>query len=202
MSKFLKRALCVFLALSTPLLYGCQKPAESAQSQEEFQTEFVEMLKELDVFVTPESREYLPNSKIVTLEEGVEIYEDELIINMHVYEISQSSEVSPPTVEEIENLYTEYNDRIYKQFYPFYNWYTDVGSSVRSTYESALIIANGTYKDKNGHYFFQQTDWRQWTREERFELEEYVKNNPDYNEMDSAYQVLLKWLGVEKPQSN
>ncbi len=192
---------CITVLAAVVPMSACAKPAESAQKQEEFQTKFVEMLKEIDVFVTPESREYLPNSKIVKLDEGIEMYEDELIINMHVYEISHSSEISLPTAEEIESLYTEYDNEIYQRFEPFYNWYTDVGSWVRDTYEKGMIAANITYKHENGD-LCTKTDYFEWTKEERFELEDFVKNNPDYNETDSAYQVLLKWLGVEKPQSN
>ena len=187
---------CLTVLAAAVSLSACAP--QPAQTQEEFRTEFVDMLKELDIFVTPESREYLPTSKIVTLDEGIEMYEDELIINMHVYELSHKPDIAPPTAEEIESLYTKYDYEIYQRLEPFYNWYTDNGSWVRSTYESALIIANVTYKDKNGHYFFNTTDWRQWTREERFELEKYVKNNPDYNETHNAYKALLQWIGLEK----
>ena len=196
MTAFILTCIAV-LATAVPLS-ACAKPAESAQKQEEFQTKFVEMLKEIDVFVTPESREYLPNSKIVKLDEGIEMYEDELIINMHVYELSHKPDIAPPTAEEIESLYTKYDDEIYQRFEPFYNWYTDDGSWMRDAYESGLIIANGLYKEKNGYNFTDQKKWRQVTRDEKNELEEFVIENPNYEETFGDYKLLLKWLGLEK----
>ena len=181
------------LAAVVPLS-ACATPA---QTQEEFQTKFVEMLKELDIFVTPESREYLPTSKIVTLDEGIEMYEDELIINMHVYELSHKPDIAPPTAEEIESLYTKYDDEIYQRFEPFYNWYTKVGSWMRDGYEKGIITADVIYWKENGHYFF-TTDYFEWTREEKFELEEYVIENPDYEETEPNYKLLLSWLGLDK----
>ena len=186
---------CITVLAAAVSLSACATPA---QTQEEFQTKFVDMLKELDVFVTPENQDHTPISKIVTLDEGIEIYEDELIINMHVYELSHKPDIAPPTAEEIESLYTKYDDEIYQRFEPFYNWYTDDGSWMRDGYESGLIIANGLYKEMNGKFFFDTSEWKQWTREKKFELEEYVNINPDYEETSSNYRLLLAWLGLDK----
>ena len=186
---------CITVLAAVVPLSACATPA---QTQEEFRAEFVDMLKELDIFVTPESREYLPTSKIVTLDEGIEMYEDELIINMHVYELSHKPDIAPPTAEEIESLYVKYDDEIYQRFEPFYNWYTNVGSWMRDAYESGLIIANGLYKEKNGYNFTDQKKWRQVTRDEKNKLEEFVIENPNYEETFGDYKLLLIWLGLEK----
>ena len=186
---------CITVLAAIVPLSACATPA---QTQEEFRTEFVEMLKELDVVVTPENKEHTPISKIVKLDEGVEIYEDELIIDMHVYELSHKPDIAPPTAQEIESLYTKYDDDIYNRFEPFYNWYSANGNWIRDGYESGLIAANSAYWERNGYYFFDTTDWSQWTREKKFELEKYVKENPDYEQTSSKYRLLLALLGLDK----
>ena len=195
---FKKLTLVILIIICIFTLFGCAKPAESAQTQEEFRAEFVEMLKELDVYVYPEDTEYLTASKIVNLGDGVEIFEDDLMVALHVYELSYKPDVAPPSAEEIENLYTEYNDRIYKKFHRFYVWYSRIGSGTCSLYNRALMIADIIYKDIYGHEITENKKWSKVTKDEKYKLEEFVKENPDYNETDDNYKLLLKWLGLEK----
>ena len=189
---------CIIVLVAVVPLSACAKPAESAQTQEEFQTEFVEMLKELDVFVYPEDTEYLTASKIVNLGDGVEIFEDDLMVALHVYELSYKPESMPPSAEEIESLYIEYNDEIYNRLQPFYVWYTRIGAKTCSLYYRALMTGNLLYKDKQGYKLIDKEKLSQVTIDEKYKLEEYIKENPDYMETDPNYLLLLKWLGLEK----
>ena len=196
MAAFILTCLTV-LAAVVPLS-ACATPADSEQSQEEFQAEYVDILKDMGLLAYPEFMKYYSGSNIVTLDKDVQLREDELIIILHVYELTFELEEQPPTVKEIEGLYTQYNDEIYKKFSAFYKWYREVGCVSFQTYSSALIAATIIYKNMYGHELINKENWDEFTAEDRLKIEEFVKEHPDYEEANSNYQRLLEWLGLEK----
>ncbi len=177
-------------------LTACAKPDESTQFKKEYQAEYVEILKEMGLFAYPQFAKNYSGNNIVTLDEDVQLLEDELIIKLHVYELTNEPKAKPPTLKEIEGLYTQYNDGIYKKFSSFYKWYHEVGCISFQTYSSALIRAKQIYKETYGKELINKENWDEFTAQDRIKIEGFVKEHPDFSEANDDYQRLLKWLGV------
>ncbi len=179
------------------MLSACATPVESVQTQENFKTEFLKMLKKDDVLVNPDI-DYKIDYKKVSLGDGVEIFEEDLKMDLHVYDLDWEV-IDVPTAEEIESLYNKYDDEIFEKFNEFYEWYRMNGGEVACfDYENALLEASINYRKEYGYEFNQINSWNDWTVNDFIDLESYVKENPDYSETSGAYKRLLKWLRVEK----
>ncbi len=195
-------AFILILTAAVMLLFsGCaeQQSFESSlqdwTTQEEFQEKYVQIMDKLGLLVF---EGYDGDSKTVKLDEGVEIFEEDLKLNLHVYELDWEV-IDAPTAEEIEPLYSNYNDEVYQRFYKFYRWYRRAnGKSMCDYYESGILTALTLYKDENGHNYNNIESWSELTTEDKIEFEAYVQENPDYSETGTSYKKLLHWLGVEK----
>ncbi len=180
------------LATAVPLSACAPQPAET---QEEFRAEYIDMLKRTNVLVNPDI-DYRIESKKVSLGEGIEIFEEDLKVYLHVYNLDWEVK-DVPTAKDIESLYNKYNDEIFNKLKEFYEWYRTNGGEVACLdYESALLKASMNYRELHGTGFNNLPTWIDFTAEDKFELESYIKENPDYSETSSAYKRLLKWLGV------
>ena len=136
--------LVIILAVLFLLLTsGCK------QKQEEFQMEFIEQLKKLNVYIYPDGK-YSGSVRKIRLDEGVEIMERALEVHLRVYVLYTGTE-NAPTTEEVSSLYHKYQEDIFKRFDQFYQWYRAVGSRSVGKYKDALIKANlSAYADKKG----------------------------------------------------
>ena len=185
------------LAAVVPLSACAPQPVESAQTQEEFQAEYLKKMERMLLYIPPDvDPDLRAKFERTLIADGVEILENDLRLSLHVYELD-SREENVPTAKEVIGLYFTYDDIMYERFNKFYEWYMNYGDHTCQDYKDALRQAYYYYHEKNGAYF-RDTDWSDYTLEDLFELEAYVKENPDYSIKESSYNQLLKWLGVKK----
>ena len=158
--------------------------------------DYIEMLKEMLLFVRTDM-EYNARPYKTKLDEGVEIFEEDLKILLHVYDMDVKPE-ELPTAEEVKELYYQYDEDVNKKLYKFYSWYTHYDFYIHHIYRLAMNIGNSHYLKKHGEPLIKK-DWDHFTLEDFLKLEEYIKENPDFSQTDNDYRRLLKWLDVERP---
>lgn len=178
------------------------KSSSSQQvTQEEFRQEFLQELTEMRVMV-PEEPSSILNTPKTKFSRGEEIYKEDLEVTLHIYELVNKQ--TAPNVDDLMALYDEYNDAVYTEFKKVHYWYVWYdGRTDWSNYSSALIDAKAIYKEDTGKSFFPNKTWSELTAAEKFALEDHVKENPCYDERQTAsYRVLLRWLGLENPSQS
>ena len=202
------KRIIIYIILITAILFGalgCQKE-DILPTQEEFQAEYIDMLNAMGLHVHPDDDEPLfsdsPPNKIwearLRLADGIEIYEDILKVKLHVYTLVTKDQ-GVPSVEEMADLYHQYDEDVYQRFYKCYVWYAEVGSFDYRQYDDALSIVHWDYRHDHGENF-NNTEWDDMTAEDVFELENYIKENPNFKKTNRAYNNLLYWLGIENPE--
>ena len=186
--------------------FGCQKEEDVQLTQEEFQVEYIRMFKVMGLYAPPNDKPLFPDSPPIKIREarlhlvdGIEIYEDIFKVKLHVYTLVTKDQ-DVPTVEEMADLYHQYNEEIYQKIYKCYGWYAEVGSYDYRQYDDALSIVHWDYWHDHGENF-NNTEWDDMTAEDMFELEGYIKENPNYKKTNRAYKKLLYWLGIENPEA-
>ena len=156
--------------------------------------EYIEMLDEMLLYFDPDFDYGDTKPYRTKLDEGVEIFEEDLKIMLHIYAMVAKPE-DPPTAEEVKSLYYQYDEDIYQKFYTFYRWYDGY---LYTVYHFAMNISASQYSDQFGEPLIDKR-WGQYTFEDFLKLEEYVKENSDFSETSNDYKWLLKWLDVERP---
>ena len=195
MTAFILTCITV-LAAVVPLSACAPQPIESAPTQEEIQAEFIEIMRYMGLYLPPDYESKHERPYKVKVAEGVEIYEEDLKVYLHVYELDTDFE-NIPTAEEVEGLYNEYEQVTYVKFLQFYDWYRNNGGAACDDYLEAMLHIDLRYTEEQGSYFKNIQSWSDYTVEDFIDLESYVKENPDYTETNYAYKRLLKWLGLE-----
>ena len=185
---------CITVLAAVVPLSAC---ATLAQTQEEIQAEFIEIMRYMGLYVPPDYVNELENTDVVEVAEGIIIYEENLRIYLHVYSLDTGIE-NIPTAEEVEGLYNQYDQVTYEKYYQFYDWYRNNGGAACDAYLDGMFIAYMNYKDKFGIDYKDIDTWNDFKFEDFIDFETYVKENPDYTETNYAYKRLLKWLGLEK----
>ena len=90
---------------------------------------------------------------------------------------------------------------ITKNFKIFFYWYDhDGGYKECGYYSTGLVYATMHYKNKHNKEFKDHNSWSDWTADDKFELEVYVKENPNYLETAREYKKLLELLKIEHPE--
>ena len=113
-----KRSITLLVSivlLLCAVLAGC---SEEEPTQEEFKVEYIDIIKKLDIFVFSKDDTLASNIKI-TLDKNVEIYEEDLKVKLHVYELSSGSQ-NGPSAEEVKSLYYEYDKDNYQKLQDFF----------------------------------------------------------------------------------
>ena len=184
--------------------FGCQKEESVPLTQEEFQAEYIRMFKVMGIYVPPNDKPLFSDSPPIKIREarlhladGIEIYEDILKVKLHVYTlVTEDQDV--PAVEEMADLYYQYDEEVYQKIYKCYVWYAEAGSYDYRQYDEALSIIHWDYRHDYGKNF-NNTEWDDMTAEDMFELENYIKENPNFKKTNRAYNNLLYWLGIDNP---
>lgn len=189
---------CITVLAAAVSLSACgPQPAEPAQTQEEFQAEYLKKMERMLLYIPPDvDPDLRAKFERTLIADGVEILENDLRLRLRVFELD-SGEENVITAEEVISLYFTYDETNYARFNKFYEWYMNYAHHTCQDYEDALRQASYYYHEKNGTYF-KNTVWSDYTLDDLFELEAYVKENPDYSIKESSYNQLLKWLGVKK----
>ena len=119
-----KRIAMIALLFVCVVLFGCVKePGSTPSTQEEFQVEFIELLKKVDVYAYPDNEYGKSRNKISLNDGGDEILERDLKVHLRAYELYTGVE-NAPTSEEVIRLYYEYDEDIYQRFEQFCQWYS------------------------------------------------------------------------------
>ena len=203
--------MLVVLSLSFFLLSGCvpqSPPKPPTKTQEEFKVEYIKMLDDMVVI-------WAPDEMVITetLDENLTIWSEKLKVQLHVYGwIGEGDGNIPapedvPTYDEVIGLYFEYDEVIFAKFQKFYDWYMPHngglgGQGLFLTYRLGMFKAYRLYKKDYGHRINNVESFNKITYEEYLALEEYIKENPDFDNGSKNYQKILDWLGVERPADN
>jgi len=192
----MKRIMLIFCALAIFVsLTGCGEtiPEPTQQTQEEFQVEFTKKLSELTVYATKKD-----SARIKMFDENNGIYIEKLKLMLHAHDLSGGTETFP-TVDQICQLYFEYDEDIYNGFLKFYKWYWEEGGErICDIYDGGMLQASRHYKMNNDPNR-SGVVYSEMTAEDFYEFENYIRKNPDFTIESSSYIQLLEWLGVERP---
>ena len=186
--------------------FGCQKE-DVSPTQEEFQAEYIDMLNAMGLHVHPDDDKPLfsdsPPNKIwearLRLADGVEIYVDIVKVKLRVYTLCTKDQ-DAPTVEEMADLYHQYDEEVYQKLYKLLRWYLERGHYDYRQYDDASSIVHWDYWHDHSKNF-DNTEWDDMTAEDMFEMENYIKENPNFKKTNRAYKNLLYWLGIENPEA-
>ena len=159
--------------------------------------EYIEMLDYMLLYVDPDFDYEDTKPYRTKLDEGVEIFEEDLETLLHVYAMDKKLK-DPPTAEAVKSLYYQYDEDIYQKFYVFYRWYCHYDLYIHVDYRNAIHIGTSQYLRQHGESLIKK-EWSHYTLEDFMRIEEYIKENPDFSQTSNNYRRLLKWLGVERP---
>ena len=192
------------MLLFCAVLVGCQKEEDIPLTQEEFQAEYIAMLKAMGLYVHVGRKPlFLDRKKNVILDtkllvaDDVEIRGELLKIHLQVYTLDTKAQ-DAPTVEEIAELYHHYDEDVYQRFYKLYRWFLG-GEYYSRQYQDALYVDWGYWRDRGEN--FNNLEWRDMTAEDLFELENFIKENPNFEDQISAHKIVYRWLGIENPEA-
>jgi len=193
MKKFVILLCSIVMLISST---GCEKtiPEPTQQTQEEFQVEFTNKLSRLTLYGTINN-----SNRIKMFDENNGIFIEKLKLMLHAHNLSGGTEIFP-TVEQIYQLYFEYDENIYNGFLDFYKWYWEEGGRrVFDIYHSGTLQASRQYKMNNDPNRM-NVEYSEMTAEDFYEFENYIRENPDFTIEGTDYIQLLEWLGVERPE--
>ena len=131
--------------------------------------------------------------------DDVEIRGELLKIHLQVYTLDTKAQ-DAPTVEEMADLYHQYDEEVYQRFYEFFRWYLERGHYDYRQYDDALSIVHWDYWHDHSENF-DNTEWDDMTAEDLFELENFIKENPNFEDQISAHKIVYRWLGIENPDA-
>jgi len=192
MKKFVVVICFIVMILSLP---SCEEkiPEPTQQTQEEFQVEFTKKLSELTVYATRKD-----SDRIKMFDEDNGIYIEELKLMLHAHDLSGGTKTFP-TVDQICQLYFEYDENTYNGFLDFYKWYWEEGGRYFwGVYNEGILQASRHYKMNNDPNRIGVV-YSEMTAEDYYEFEDYIRQNPDFTITIDDYIQLLEWLGVERP---
>ena len=170
--------------------------------QEEFQIEMVEILQDTSLYLWPKHGLDLQYHIVEEIDEGVIIFPEKLKMYLHTYKLENPDE-NPPSYEEFISLYNNYHEDVYVRFARFRSWFgMRNGRLACDEYSNAIYSIMRQYKESVDENFKGKTYRSELTLDEMLELEEYAKQNPDFENTDLEYIQLLKWLGVEIPEDS
>ena len=176
---------------------------ETLAIQEDYQESYLERLDRINaiinVSVLDESDfEYKWYRDMVTLP-GEEITVSLYVLNskIHAYNLIENKKLTL-TGEQIVDLYSVSNDKIQKEFDEFHYWFLNNGSTKYRSYYNGLSKGYGLYEKVNNKKYLDK-DFSKFTLQEEIELEQWIKENPDYElaSEEPNYYFLLEILGVE-----
>jgi len=193
MKKFVILLCSIVILIS---LTGCEEKITepTQQTQEEFQVEFMEKLSRLTLYATRKDSE-----RIKMFDENNGIYFEEYKLKLHAHDLSGGTKTFP-TVDQLYQLYFEYDEGIYNGFLEFYKWYwEDGGRHIWDIYHEGTLQASRHYKmNKDPNRI--NVEYSEMTAEDFYEFEDYIRQNPDFTITIDDYIQLLEWLGVERPE--
>lgn len=179
--------------------------------RESYSMEYLKKLEKIDVIINMNAiyEDYLDNGWYIdriTLDDNettISLYK--LKIKLHLYEIIEDKD--DLSVEDIIKLssmdYANSNPEKNNQFDMLYKWcrYSnddECGNAKYNFYRYGIRSGFEIYKKKNNKNF-KDKELLQLTSEEIFELEDWIKENPDYDlaKEDYNYNFLLKILDVD-----
>lgn len=215
-----KRKILILLSFIIFILIlgtGCFIKGESQSEikkteSEVYEMEYIEKLNKLGVTINMNEiyEDYLDNQWYL---DRMELPDKKTIVSLHVlkkkihvYKLIENKDIVL-TYEDVINLYSmdfsKANRDKTDEFNNFFNWWRDSvsgqsGSAKYSWYIDGMKVGAEIYEKQNGGRF-KGKDMQKLTTEEYFQLEDWVKENPDYDlaKEDYNYNFLLKILDVD-----
>ena len=184
---------------------------------EDYTTEFIKKLNRMDVLIdnpkdssettNDENQEYKSSNWYV---DHMILPDNKTIVSMylvkvktHLYNLVTEGDLVLNEYD-LTDLYLNKSPK-QNEFEDFYNWYlfgtqsdSENGYQKYNYYYKGIAIGYRLYRDINGSNF-KDKEIKYLTAEESFELEQWIKENPDYElaSEEPNYYFLLEILGVE-----
>ena len=99
------------------------------------------------------------------------------------------------SAEEVRGLFFEFDSEVYERFRTIRNWYLLLnGRWYMDFYNDATAVARDLYNEKYGEDIM-PGNWTAWSLEERIELENFIRENPDFMPVEE-YEKELRYLGI------
>ena len=177
---------------------------------EDYTTEFIKKLERVSVLInSPEKlqdeykmRNWYADHMILTDNETmISLYK--IKVKTHLYNLATEGDLVLNEYD-LTDLYLNKSPK-QEAFEDFYNWYlygekpgAMSGSEIYDIYVEGITTGYILYRESNGHEF-KDKDILYLTAEDELELEQWIKENPDYDTAseDYCYNSYLKLLGVE-----
>jgi hypothetical protein len=106
------------------------------------------------------------------------------------------------TKEDITKLYYSYSEELEKKFLNLYYWLMRNGLSLCYSYEAALKVAKKAYEDNFGSYYMGKVQYDELTTNEKLELEQFVRDNPDFMPKEVNYYQLYNMRIIDWNECN
>lgn len=198
---FLKISILVFVLPF--FVFGCVAEDINKVQSEEYKVDYIKRLNRINAIINVDSLnendfKYKWYSDKVTLpDEKTTVSLYVLNSKIHAYNLIENKNIML-TGEQIVELYSFPDEAIQKDFDEFHNWFLNNGATKYRDYYNGLIKGYNLYKNINNKKFAEK-DFAEFTLGEEIELEQWVKENPDFKLAveDADYNYLLKILGVD-----
>ncbi len=209
MKRFVYSIVIMVLCLA---LCSCQisnnEKAETAS--EDYVAQYIKKLDRMEVIIkNPDTLkpEYKDSSwyqeHMILPDNKTMVSLNEIKLKTHLYNLTTESNLVLNEYD-LTDLYLNKSSK-QEKFESFYNWYVfgtemdiKTGSSKYEKYYRGIALGHKSYRDMNGSNF-KDKKIKYLTAEESFELEQWIKENPDYElaSEEPNYYFLLEILGVE-----
>ena len=209
----MKKAIYLIIAIVMSLaMCSCQlSDNENIETKsEDYTTEFIKKLKRMDVLINnPDAIEEDEKSE-KWYADYIILPDNETMVSMylvkvktHLYNLVTEGDLVLNEYD-LTDLYLNKSPK-QEEFEDFYHWHlygtksdSENGNEKYDNYYKGMATGYRLYRESNGREF-KDKDIFYLTAEDELELEQWIKENPDYDTAseDYCYNSYLKLLGVE-----
>ncbi len=209
----MKKAIYLIIVIVMSLaICSCQLSNNESMetASEDYTTEFIKKLKRMDVLINnPDAIEEDEKSE-KWYADYIILPDNETMVSMylvkvktHLYNLVTEGDLVLNEYD-LTDLYLNKSPK-QEEFEDFYHWHlygtksdSENGNEKYDNYYKGMATGYRLYRESIGHEFKDKDIWY-LTAEENSELEQWIKENPDYDTAseDYEYNFLLDLLGVE-----
>ena len=209
----MKKAIYLIIVIVMSLaICSCQLSNNESMetASEDYTTEFIKKLNRMDVLIdSPNTLDdefksdnwYVDHMILPDNDTMVSLYK--IKVKTHLYNLVTEGDLVLNEYD-LTDLYLNKSPK-QEEFEDFYNWHLygtesdrENGNEKYDNYYKGMATGYRLYRESNGHEF-KDKDIFYLTAEDELELEQWIKENPDYDTAseDYCYNSYLKLLGVE-----